>query len=441
MRLDIAAFTVALGVSVCWPLEAFAQRDSSRVLVDRIVAIVGNVPIPFSRLEEELSVYRQQGGELPTDPAALRTLRREILDRVIDQELILQAAQRDTSIVVTEEEVQAATEEGLRNIRRNFPSPIDYERGLDSAGFASPDDYRLWYADQKRRELYNSKFIAEKRARGDIRPMPATEREARQYYANLGDQRPERPPTVTFRQIVIPAQPDSAALAVAFERADSIYRALQDGADFAVLARRFSADEGSGERGGDLGWFRRGRMVREFEEVAFSIRPGVVTRPVPTPFGFHLIEVLRSEPASVQARHILISPEISDAGRARARLKADSIKTQLQNGVPFDSLARMYHDRTEGDRFIEDLPRGNLPAAYRDGLTGARVGGVYGPVEFTGSGGRTKYAVILFDGERPAGPASFEDLSDQIRTTLADQNAYERFIETLRKATYVEVRF
>ncbi len=429
--------------SVLWlaPAPGLAQGDSSRVLVDRIVAIVGDVPIPLTRLQEELSVYRQQGGAIPNDPRELEKLRREILDRVIDQELILQAARRDTSIIVTEEEVQAASEEGLRNIRGNFASELDYIRGLDSAGFASPDDYRLWYADQKRRELYNTKFINEKRARGDIRPIPVTEKEAREYYDQLGDQRPQRSPAVTFRQIVVPAEPDSARLAAAFRQADSLYRALQDDADFAVLARRFSADKGSGERGGDLGWFRRGRMVREFEDVAFSVRPGVVTRPVATPFGFHLIEVLRIEPASVQARHILIAPEITDSARAVARLRADSIKTKLMNGVGFDSLARRHHDRTEGARLIENVGRDRLPVEYRDALAVAQVGDIVGPFEFTGSGGRTKYAIVLLDAARPAGPATFDELSEQIRTSLSDQNAYARFIETLRRATYVEVRY
>ncbi len=432
---------LALVLGVVGATPTLAQRDSARVLVDRIVAIVGDVPIPLSRLEEEVSVYRQQGGALPTDPDELRALQKEILDRVIDQELILQAARRDTSIVVTEEEVQAAAEEGLRNIRRTFPSESDFARQLDSAGFASADDYRLWYQDQKRRELYNSKFLAEKRARGDIRPIPATDREAREYYDNLGDQRPQRPPVVTFRQIVVPAEPDSAALALALHKADSLYRAIDDGEDFTLLARRFSDDKVSGERGGDLGWFRRGRMVREFEEVAFSIRPGIVTRPVPTPFGFHLIEVLRVEPASVNARHILIAPEISDSARVAARVRTDSIKKELQRGVPFDSLARLFHDRTEGDRFVERFSRQNLPVAYRDALALANVGEIVGPVEFSGTGGRTKYAIILLDGAQDAGPATFDDLSDQIRETLADQNAYERFIETLRRATYVDIRF
>ena len=81
--------------------EAQAQ-DRRLTQVDRIVAIVGKTVISYSRIEEELNIHRSRGGEFPADSAGRMALRQDILKRIIDDELLLQAAQRDTMVRVSE---------------------------------------------------------------------------------------------------------------------------------------------------------------------------------------------------------------------------------------------------------------------------------------------------------------------------------------------------
>lgn len=71
--------------------------------------------------------------------------------------------------------------------------------------------------------------------------------------------------------------------------ADSLYSLLQDGADFATLAKQYSQDPGSGAKGGNLGWFSRGVMVQPFDSIAFALEPGQMSKPFPSPFGYHII--------------------------------------------------------------------------------------------------------------------------------------------------------
>jgi parvulin-like peptidyl-prolyl isomerase len=87
--------------------------------------------------------------------------------------------------------------------------------------------------------------------------------------------------------------PDAEALALANELRNRILA----GEDFAALAGAYSDDTGSGANGGDLGWFGKGRMVAPFEEAAFSLPVGEVSKPVKTDFGYHLIEVIEKDPA------------------------------------------------------------------------------------------------------------------------------------------------
>jgi len=102
------------------------------------------------------------------------------------------------------------------------------------------------------------------------------------------------------------------------ETAEDLIRQLEEGADFADLAREHSTDTVSAENGGDLGWFTRGRMVEPFEEAAFGAEPGAVVGPVETQFGFHVIEVLDKkaertipfEEAREQIRETLFQQEI-----------------------------------------------------------------------------------------------------------------------------------
>jgi parvulin-like peptidyl-prolyl isomerase len=93
------------------------------------------------------------------------------------------------------------------------------------------------------------------------------------------------------------------------EEAESVLQRLDDGEDFAALAAELSTDPSNKDLGGDLGWFERGRMVPEFDTVAFESGIGVHPDPVETEFGFHIIEVLERQP-----RPIDMDQELFDAG-------------------------------------------------------------------------------------------------------------------------------
>ncbi len=113
-------------------------------------------------------------------------------------------------------------------------------------------------------------------------------------------------------------------------KADSIHQALLAGTDFAELAKQYSQDPGSGQQGGDLGWFGRGRMVKPFEDTAFALADSAISPPIQSQFGWHIIQTLghrRNDKGEeeVNARHILIKSEASDEAKGLIRQEADSL--------------------------------------------------------------------------------------------------------------------
>ena len=109
----------------------------------------------------------------------------------------------------------------------------------------------------------------------------------------IGDQMPTSGERVRARHILISvpegAAPEAEQLALA--KAISITQRLNSGEDFATLAQKFSDDTGSGAQGGELDFFGRGQMVKEFEDAAFSLPIGQISEPIKSQFGYHIIQV------------------------------------------------------------------------------------------------------------------------------------------------------
>ncbi len=109
------------------------------------------------------------------------------------------------------------------------------------------------------------------------------------------------------------AEPDVAKReAAAKTKIDEIAAKLKGGADFAAMAKENSDDISNKMQGGDLGWFTRGRMVGEFENAAFSLKPGVVSEPVKTNFGYHLIKVMKTGPQATGTDRTKLVKELTD---------------------------------------------------------------------------------------------------------------------------------
>jgi peptidyl-prolyl cis-trans isomerase SurA len=421
------------------PATAAPASGDTTIFIDKVVAVVGNRPVLESQVDEEIFSRQSQGVQLPTDPKGLAQVRHQVVSSIIDEELLVQQALRDTAITVTDQEIADGVEQQVRKVRGNFPSEIEYRSELKKAGFQTPEEYRRWLTDQQRRAALQNRLIDKLRTDGKLKPVAPTEQEMRQFFDEQKGSLGSRPATISFRQIIITPKPSPEAKARSRAQADSIVRELRAGADFATAAKRFSQDPGSRDQGGSLNWFRRGVMVPEFERVAFSLKPGTISDPVESSFGYHIIQVERVQPAEVQARHILLTPEVDSAHVDSARSLAETIRGKIVAGASFDSLQRIYHDAS-AERQAEDVPADKLPEAYAKVIANSDSGTVVPVFSVPTAGAREQLVVLQVTGRRSQGEIRFEDVKDRIRKQLGEQLAIRRYIDRLRQGTYVEVR-
>jgi len=437
--LILLALGTAARLSAQDSTVATAPTRDTTFVVDKVVAVVGNRPVLASQVDEELFSRQSQGVKLPDNAEGIRAIRQQIVSSIIDEELLVQQAMRDTSIKVTDEEIASGVEEQVKKVRTNFNSEMEYAAELKKAGFQTPEEYRRWLTDQQRRAAYQNRLIEKLRNDGKLKSVAPTEKEMKEYFEEQKASLGSRPATVSFRQIVVTPMPSAAAKAKTKAEADSIVLELRRGADFAVAARRFSQDPGSKEQGGSLNWFRRGVMVPEFEKVAFTLRPGMISDPVESPFGYHIIQVERVQPAEVQARHILLVPHIDSAHVDSARARAESIRAALLAGASFDSLQRLYHDRS-AEKEAANVPVTKLPENYAKVVADSARGAILPVFTMPGSGNRDQFVVMQVVDRRPEGEIRFEDVHDRIREQLGQQLAIRRYLDRLRRSTYVEIR-
>lgn len=430
--------TAWIGLLLALPVVAGAQepRPDAPELVDRVVAVVGDSVILASEVQEQIERRRAFGQPVPLDSAALDALARQELETLINEMVMLQAAQRD-SIAVPQADVESQVEATLGEQARRFGSRAAFQTALEREGMTL-DQYREMVAEGVRRAAIRQQFEAT--LQRDRRPPPVTDAEVREFFEARREELGRRPATIEFRQVVVTPEPADSAREAALEEAREVLRRLQEGEDFETLARRYSDDPSTRERGGELGWFRRGRMVPAFERTAYALRPGQVSGIVETPFGYHIIKVEKVKGPERLARHILIRPEITAADQARTRERAEDVARALREGAPLDSLIEAVHDPSEQSRVGPAL-QDSLPDPYRSRLSGAAAGEVVGP--FSVPGAREAYSVVRVVDRTEAGEYTLEDeaLRGQIRQFLQREKLMQEVLGELRERTYVDIRY
>jgi peptidyl-prolyl cis-trans isomerase SurA len=422
---------------------------SGPVALDAIVAVVGDQPITRFDLREAFLAKIQRGEiKQPTDSVQAAALEHDVLDDLVQDELLIQKA-KDLKIEVLDAEITPDVDRQVRETRARFPTEAEFRTALTQASLGTPEEYRRFLMDQFRRQMTRQKVLRKLTQDGKIIPVNVTDAEISAEFEKAKEFIPKKPATVTFKQIVISPQASAAAREAARLKAEAVLAELRSGADFEKIAKRESMDPLTKETGGDIGWARRGENLPEFDRWLFgssfvaALVPGQLSPVVELPLGFYIIRVDRVQPGEVKAHQIVIVPKVDSGDVARARVLADSVAKLWGTGVPFDTLAKKYHDYAgkEETSILTPWVRDSLPVSYQNGFQGHKPPDIVS-FQIPGSSQRPdvpKFVVAQLLTAQEAGDRTLDEMRSAVRSELSQRGGVRRYIDSLKKQTYVAV--
>ena len=235
----------------------------------------------LARASEARGALAQRG---VSPPPPTRSFYRNVLDDLIGNRLLYKdlAAQKKAATPKQVDDQVAA-------IRAQFKSDEEFDQMLASRGFDR---------DRLKQEVAESLTVNQWVKDTVVPSLQVSDEEAKKFY-DANQDRMMQPETVKARHILVavPADATPEQKAEKKKKAEELRAKIAGGADFAAVAKESSDDTGSGARGGELGWLRKGQTVPAFDQAAFSLEPGKLSDIVESKFGYHLIEVEEKKPA------------------------------------------------------------------------------------------------------------------------------------------------
>lgn len=216
------------------------------------------------------------------------------------------------------------------------------------AEIAKKEDFDKDPAMNEKWQFYKDSFLANEYLRSKIATQVSVQEEdVKKYYETHRDEF-KTPEMVRASHILIRADKNSSEedKKKAKEKAEELLKKIKSGEDFAKLASEFSDDPGSKTKGGDLGFFQKGRMIKPFEEAAFALKPGEVSGIVETQFGYHIIKVEERKEASIEPYEKVKESIQNDLLQERTRTKVNEFIEKAMK----DANVEMYPEVIAGEK-------------------------------------------------------------------------------------------
>ena len=416
-----------------------SPSNAQETIIDGVAAVVGKNIVKYSDIDRAYAQVRLRSGNDKAFESKCA-----ILENLILNQLLVHKGEVD-SIPLTDEEVDQNVQIYLKNDLRQYGTK---EALREATGFTYDE-----LKEQYQRLLHN--YMLSQRVQYQLtQDVQITPYEVTEFYNSLSvDSLPEMPERYELSEIVIQPQISEAERdRVRLQLAELRERVLK-GEKFSMLATLYSQDPGSAKNGGEVGFFTRGDMVSEFEAAAFALKPGEVSPIIETKFGFHILQLIERRGNSINARHILIIPKVSSEDLLQARIKLDSIATEIRAGhISFEDAARQYStaaNAKQGGTAVnpaDGSTRFDRSAIdehyYAVGVQGMDVGQISNASAMRTEDNHDAYRIVRLNKKHPAHRANLTDDYDNIYNaalTAAKQKKLRKWARHQMEITYVKL--
>lgn len=279
-------------------------------VVDEIVAVVGNNIILKSDIEQQYLQMQVQGYTTDGD------MKCEILEQFLEAKLLEAEAALDTTIEVTDGQVNGEMERRLQLYRERIGADRDIEKYFKQ----SMSEIRSGLDENIRQQIITQQMRS-KITEG----VTGTPAEVRRYVKTTdASTLPKISGQLEYEQIIVtPVVPDEEELRVK-NRLRQIKKRVEDGSSFATMAVLYSQGP-SATNGGELGYMGKGQLDPAYAEAAFNLEKGDVSNVVKSDFGYHIIQMIDKKGGKANTRHILMRPKVDVKEKENAKLRLDSI--------------------------------------------------------------------------------------------------------------------
>lgn len=412
----------------------FAQH----IVVDEVVAVIGDKKVLYSDIEETFMQLRAQG------ESTNEYTRCEILEELMIQKLMINQAEID-SILVTESQVETELEQRMRYFINQIGSEQKLEAYFNKSIIEIKDDFRDDIRDQM--------LINEMRNQitGDVSVTPS---EVRSYYRGLpADSVPYVDAEVEYNQIIIYPESTNEAIFEVREKLLEIREKVLNGENFVTLAVINSEDPESAARGGDIGWFPRAELPPEYAKAAFALKPGAISKIVESSIGYHLIQCIEKTDDRIHTRHILMKPKISVEVKRQVVSKLDSlVRLVRQDSITFEQAAILHSDdedsRVNGGQMVNPRRGGSRwrmdefePVEYEI-INNLKVGEISDTYESTDDNGRTVFKVIWLKNLTEPHVANLQDdfnVFKERAMEIKESEIVDNWIEEKIRSTFIRI--
>ena len=313
------------------------------------------------RVQAAAEQYRQQNGSAPvsreedeqirdqvinqmTEDALLRQEYRRLGIRVSDEEIIDMARNSPPPEVTRDPQFQTDSQFDLRKWQQFLATTSDravlaqleqiYRDQIPRIKLAQYLTSDVYVSDAKLWRIYKDQHDSVEVASLAIWPYTIpdssaiSDAELTAYIKKHSDEFPKQPSVAYVRFISVPRLPNAADTAVARARVAQVRAELVRGAKFDDVAKRESSDSSSGRQGGELGWIKKNetRLVEPFMQAVRALKPGQLSAPVESQFGYHLIRIDEAKGDSVKVRHILIPIALQGDHLDQVEARADTLE-------------------------------------------------------------------------------------------------------------------
>ncbi|MEM4368687.1 MAG: peptidylprolyl isomerase, partial [Candidatus Anstonellales archaeon] len=289
--------------------------------LDGIVAVVGDEIVLLSELNA-YTLLRLNSMGISGDTLDTAKLKREFLNELIEGKILIAYGKKDSMIRVTEEEIeQAATNHINAILKENHLTPDSLDAELRRQQGITLSKFKVEIKKAIKDQLYKQKI-----QQMYLSSVKLTKKEVAEFYEQYKDSLPKVGESILLSKLSLKISPSEAVRQKAFEKIKAIKLQLDNGADFAEMAKKYS-ESIEGANGGDLGFIEKGTLNElTFEEKAFSLPVGVISEPFETRLGFHIIKVLEKRDQKVHVCQIFTKVEPTEEELNRVKNKIDSIR-------------------------------------------------------------------------------------------------------------------